>query len=263
MKIKKIGVVADKQKKAREALAILMKRYKLIHLEDKNDERKQDVDIIIALGGDGCMLHTLHDYMEDKIPVYGMNCGTVGFLMNEYRDSDLMQRLEEARATVIHPLKMIATKANGKKQEALAINEVSLIRKAAQAAKIRISVDDVVHMRSMICDGVLVSTPAGSSAYNFSIGGPIIPLKADLLALTPISPFRPRRWRGALLPHSVKVHFEVLYPEKRPVSAVADFIEVNNVTHVDVEEDRSRKISLLFDPGHSLEERIVREQFAY
>lgn len=260
MKYQSIGVIADKQKLAREAMKALTKRYDLVPLESLED--MPSLDAVVVLGGDGLMLHTLHHVIDQKIPVYGMNRGTIGFLMNEYMEENLLERLENAKATVIHPLKMRATDEEGQVHEALAVNEVSLLRKTGQAAKIAIKLDDTLHMKELVSDGVLVATPAGSSAYNFSVGGPILPIKSNLLALTPISPFRPRRWRGALLPHNTHVTFEVLKKHKRPVNAVADFYEVKNVVSVEVFEAREVKIRILFDPGHSLEERILREQFS-
>ena len=261
MRFKKIGVVADKSKKAGEALEELSSRYELINL-DKADVKKIKPDVILVLGGDGFMLRTLHKFTDTNIPVYGMNCGTVGFLMNEFRIDGLLNRLSEAKQTPINPLDMVATDENGKTHERVAFNEVSLHRKHKQAAKIRISLDDNVRMEEVVCDGVLVATPAGSSAYNSSVGGPIIPLKVWLLAMTPISPFRPRRWRGALLPDKVKIRFDIKFPKKRPVNAVADFSEIENVVSVEIKKNLKSSITLLFDPGHSLEERILKEQFA-
>jgi NAD+ kinase len=228
-------------------------------------ERYRDIgaekaDIIVALGGDGFMLQTLHNFLSRKKPIYGMNLGSVGFLMNEFREEDLDQRLEAAESAQLHPLRMRAESAKGV-TEALAFNEVSLLRQTRQAAKIRILVDDKSRIAELICDGVLVSTPAGSTAYNLSAHGPILPIDADLLALTPISAFRPRRWRGALLSHRAKVRFEILEPGKRPVSAVADDLEARDVAAVDVAEDRSISMAMLFDAGHSLDERIIAEQF--
>jgi NAD+ kinase len=258
MRYKKIGVIADKASEAQEMLGTLCDKYDLIELDTRNS---QGVDVIVALGGDGFMLHTLHDFMGENIPIYGLNCGTVGFLMNQKRECSLLECLEDAGTTVIHPLKMEAKDADGKKHELLAVNEISLLRKTGQAAKIRISVDDVVHMAEIVCDGMIVSTPAGSSAYNCSAGGPILPLKSDLLALTPISPFRPRRWKGAVLANKSVVKLDILKSYKRPVNAVADFTEVSNVESVEVYEQNDIEIKLLFDKGHSLEERIVQEQF--
>lgn len=240
---------------AQEALAELTKRYKSAPLDG--------ADAIVAIGGDGFMLQTLHDNLDTGLPIYGLNKGTVGFLMNPYEDGDLMERLDRAEAATIHPLSMTAEDRHGKTHNAIAINEVSLLRETRQTAKLRISVDGKVRLEELLCDGALVATPAGSSAYNLSAHGPILPIDAKLLALTPISAFRPRRWRGALLSHRAKVRFEVLHPEKRPVSAVADHQEVRDVVTVDVHEDRKIKLKLLFDEGHSLDERILSEQFVH
>ncbi len=217
--------------------------------------------IIVALGGDGCMLETQHRLLGRNLPVYGMNCGSVGFLMNDYREEELLPRLALAQAAVLHPLRMRTAAADGSTQEALAINEVSLLRETRQAAKIRILVDGKVRLPELICDGILVSTPAGSTAYNLSAHGPIVPLGANLLPLTPISAFRPRRWRGALLPSDAAVVFEIVEAEKRPVAAVADYTEVRDVRRVEVREDRGVSLTLLFDPDHGLSERIIAEQF--
>jgi len=237
---------------AQAALAILRGRY-----EDVGADK---ADIVVALGGDGFMLQTLHNFLSRKKPIYGMNLGSVGFLMNEYSEDDLQTRLGKAESALLHPLRMRASGPNGT-TEALAFNEVSLLRQTRQAAKLRILVDDKVRIAELICDGVLVSTPAGSTAYNLSAHGPILPIDADLLALTPISAFRPRRWRGALLPHRARVRFEILEAGKRPVSAVADDLEARDVSVVDVAEDRSIGVTMLFDAGHSLDERILAEQF--
>ncbi len=220
-----------------------------------------DADVVVALGGDGFMLHMLHDVMGRGTPIFGMNRGSVGFLMNDYREDDLIERLAAAQAIHLHPLRMRVECVDGTVSEALAINEVSLLRTTRQAAKLRITVDDVVRMEEMICDGVLVATPAGSTAYNLSAAGPIVPLGAELLALTPISAFRPRRWRGALLPAKTAVEFQIIDPDFRRVSATADFHEVRDVARVAVAEDRSVSLKLLFDPEHKLEERIIKEQF--
>ncbi|MFN6953580.1 MAG: NAD kinase [Acetobacteraceae bacterium] len=221
----------------------------------------EQAEVLVALGGDGAMLETQHRFLGRNIPVYGMNCGSVGFLMNDYRLDGLPERVAAAQATVLHPLRMEVTAADGRSHVALAINEVSLLRETRQAAKIRILVDGRERLPELICDGVLVSTPAGSTAYNLSAHGPIIPLGANLLALTPISAFRPRRWRGALLPADARVRFEVLEADKRPVAAVADYVEVREVLSVDVREDREVSLTLLFDPDHGLSERIIAEQF--
>ncbi len=218
-------------------------------------------EVVVALGGDGMMLETQHRLLGRNLPVYGMNCGSVGFLMNDYREEELPDRLAQAQAATLHPLRMRALGATGAVEEALAINEVSLLRETRQAAKIRILVDGKERLSELICDGILVATPAGSTAYNLSAHGPIVPLSANLLPLTPISAFRPRRWRGALLPGDAQVVFEVLEPEKRPVSATADYTEVRDVRRVEVREDRGVTLTMLFDPDHSLSERIIAEQF--
>ena len=238
---------------AAESLADLRARY--------GDAGPYDADIVVALGGDGFMLQTLHAFTGRGKPIYGMNRGTVGFLMNEYHGDDLIERLAAAERAVIHPLKMTAHSGSAT-VDARAFNEVSLLRETRQAAKIRILVDGKPRISELICDGVLVSTPAGSTAYNLSAHGPILPIDADLLALTPISAFRPRRWRGALLSHRARVRFEILESGKRPVSAVADDFEVRDVTAVDVVEDRSLSMTLLYDAGHNLDERILSEQFS-
>jgi NAD+ kinase len=217
--------------------------------------------VVVALGGDGCMLETIHQALALNIPVYGMNRGSVGFLMNTYDEDDLPGRLSRAQAAVLHPLRMHAITATGSVEEALAFNEVSLLRQIRQAAKIRISVDGRVRLEELSCDGVLISTPAGSTAYNLSAHGPIVPLSANLLPMTPISAFRPRRWRGALLPSTADVLFEVLEADKRPTAAVADFTEVRDVVSVAVSEDRTVAVTVLFDPQQGLSERILAEQF--
>lgn len=253
MKYKNIAFVAAKQTQAQDALKRLKHLYASIAPED--------ADVIISLGGDGFMLETLHRYIADNKPVYGMNRGTVGFLMNEYNEDGLLERISKAEKTELKPLKMQAWDIKGVLHEALAINEVSLLRETRQAAKLKILVDDIERLDSMICDGALVSTPAGSTAYNLSAHGPIIPIGADVLALTPISVFRPRRWRGALLPKSAKVEFQVTAPELRPVSATADSTEIRGVKRVVVFEDTNSALTLLYDPEHNLEERILKEQF--
>jgi NAD+ kinase len=220
-----------------------------------------DAQVVVALGGDGHLLETLHAMTGQPTPVYGMNCGSVGFMMNPFNEADLPRRLCRAQASLLHPLRMHAVTQTGAVEEALALNEVSLLRQLRQAAKIRISVDGRVRIAELICDGVLISTPAGSTAYNLSAHGPIVPLSANLLPLTPISAFRPRRWRGALLPSTADVLFEVLEPEKRPVAAVADAFEVRDVASVAVSEDRTMVWTVLFDPDMALSERIIMEQF--
>jgi len=250
----KIAFTASKSSDAQEACAALTALY--------GNVPQAEADVIVALGGDGQMLDTLRDNFERPVKVFGMNRGTVGFLMNEYSPDDLMERIEAAQQVTLHPLRMEAEKVNGTVEQALAINEVSLLRQTAQAAKIRITIDGIVRLEELVCDGVLVATPAGSTAYNLSAHGPIIPLGAGVLALTPISAFRPRRWRGALLPHEAKIQFDVLNPGKRPVSATADSTEVRDVVSVRIREDRSVELTLLYDPQHNLEERVLKEQFA-
>ena len=251
----KIAFVASETKEAAEALAKLTKQYGNADFAEAN--------AIVALGGDGLMLQTMHRHLNSRIPIYGMNRGSVGFLLNDYHEDNLRERLKAAEITVIHPLRMTAYDERGAKHEALAINEASLFRQIYQAAKLKIAVDGKVRMDELICDGILVSTPAGSTAYNLSAHGPILPIDAPLLALTPISPFRPRRWRGALLPNDAKVRIEVLEPDKRPVSAVADHTETRAVTRVEVEQASGIDLFLMFDPGHNLDERILSEQFRY
>lgn len=260
MKYKNIAIVADESPFAQASAESLKEQYKLLDITQDNI-KPEDVDALIVVGGDGFMLQTLHEHISDGLPVYGLNMGTIGFLLNEYSENNLIDRVNEAVDTKIHPLKMCCTLENGESREVLAINEVSLLRMTGQAAKIGVSIDEASHMREMICDGVLVATPAGSSAYNYSNGGMVMPIGANLLALTPISPFRPRRWKGALLPNNTKIKFDILKSWKRPVKAVADNFEVNNVTSVEVFLDTTRTIHLLFDKGHSLEDRIMKEQF--
>ncbi|WP_421988882.1 NAD kinase [Roseococcus sp.] len=225
------------------------------------DAPPQEAQFIVALGGDGLMLETQHRFLGRNVQVYGMNRGSVGFLMNEYREEDLPARLAAAQAAMLHPLRMRAHTSDGKTHATLAMNEVSLLRQTRQTAKLRILVDGKERMEELICDGIIVATPAGSTAYNLSAHGPIVPLDANLLPLTPISAFRPRRWRGALLPSTAKVVFEVLESDKRPVSATADYTEVRDVRRVEVREDRSITMTMLFDPDRNLSERIINEQF--
>ena len=221
----------------------------------------EDADVVVALGGDGFMLETLHAFLDHGKPIYGMNLGTVGFLLNEYRRDGLMERIARAVAVGLYPLRMRAWHESGEVRDALGINEVSVFRETRQAANLSIEIDGVCRMPELACDGIMVATPAGSTAYNLSAHGPIIPLGANLLALTPISPFRPRRWRGALLPSRSRFTISVLDAKKRPVSAVADFTEVRDVVSVEIWEERSVSVRLLFDPEHNLEERILKEQF--
>ena len=249
----KLAFIASDRPEAQEALGRLVSRY--------GRTAQEAADVIVALGGDGFMLEVLHGNLGARRPIYGMNRGSVGFLMNEYREEDLLARIEAAEEAIIHPLDMAAVDSTGATHKALAINDVSLLRETRQTAKLRIQIDGTPRLEELICDGVLVSTPAGSTAYNLSAHGPIIPIDAQVLALTPISAFRPRRWRGALISHRAKVTFEILESDKRPVSAVADNVEVRNVVRVDVKEDRSISLSVLFDAGRSLEERLLAEQF--
>jgi NAD+ kinase len=251
----RIAFVASPIAEAQEARTRLSLRY--------GDTAASEADVIVALGGDGLMLQTLHRFMKSGKPIYGMHRGTVGFLMNDFREDGLPERLAEAETTLIHPLLMRALDAKGHRHEAYAINEVSLFRQKYQAARLRILVDGKERLPELVADGVMVATPAGSTAYNLSAQGPIIPINAPLLALTPISPFRPRRWRGALLPDTATVAIEVLEGEKRPVAAVADHDEVRDVRSVEISMDHKIAIPMLFDPGHSLDERILREQFGY
>lgn len=248
-----IAFVASDTPEAQEALDRLTSRY--------GNASPADASTIVALGGDGFMLETLHATQALDAPVYGMNRGTVGFLMNDYVETGLAARLAQAEEATVNPLRMSATRANGEIVEALAINEVSLLRAGPQAARLRISVDGRVRMEELVCDGALVSTPAGSTAYNYSAHGPILPIRSGVLALTAMSAFRPRRWRGAILPQTAKVRFDVLHPEKRPMMAEADGNSVRDVVAVEVASDSAICHRLLFDPGHGLEERLLREQF--
>ena len=253
MKFKSIAIVSDGHPSAQKAGKKLQALYEHVPPED--------ADIIIALGGDGFMLSTVHKYMEKGNPIFGMNLGTVGFLMNEYNEQNLLNRLSKCEPIELHPLGTKAKTIDGAEHTALAINEVSLLRESRLASKIKIIIDDVKRMEELICDGVLISTSAGSTAYNLSAYGPIIPLGTGLLALTPISPFRPRRWRGALLPETTIIKFEVIDPKIRPVSVAADFTEIRNVVSVEVKQEANIFPRILFDPEHKLEERILKEQF--
>ncbi|WP_421931145.1 NAD kinase [Phenylobacterium sp.] len=252
--VSRLAFLASDRSEAQEARAALIARY--------GDAPMEDAQVIVALGGDGFMLETLHDQIGTPKPIYGMNRGSVGFLMNEYSEDALLERINLAERAVIHPLRMTALDVRGQEHKALAINEVSLLRQTRQTAKLRISIDGKVRLNELSCDGALVATPAGSTAYNLSAHGPIIPLDAKVLALTPISAFRPRRWRGALLAHTAKVSFEILEADKRPVSAVADNFEVRDVLEVHVAEARDISMRMLFDAGRSLEERVLAEQFS-
>lgn len=249
----RLRFVAADTDEARAAQACLEARYGKV----ENDH----VDAIVALGGDGFMLETLHAALDSRTPIYGMNLGTVGFLLNGYHEDNLVERVAQATPVDLFPLRMRAELASGEIVEALGINEVSVFRETRQAASLAVDIDGICRLPQLSCDGILVATPAGSTAYNLSAHGPIIPLGANLLALTPISPFRPRRWRGALLPSRSRFNIRVLNPAKRPVSAVADYTEVRDVVRIEVWEDRSIASRLLFDPEHNLEERILKEQF--
>jgi NAD+ kinase len=250
----RLAFAASDRPEAEEAYERLSARYGRYEIAD--------ADVIVALGGDGFMLEMLHRTLRDGKPIYGMNRGSVGFLMNDYREEDLMERIAHAERATIHPLAMVATDHRRIQHRGIAINEVSLLRQTRQTAKLRVSIDGKLRMEELVCDGALVSTPAGSTAYNLSAHGPIIPLTAKALALTPISAFRPRRWRGALLPHTALVTFEVLEADKRPVSAVADNFEVRDVVIVQISENRDISLNMLFDAGRGLEERGLTEQFS-
>ena len=252
-RFERIHFLSSGSPEADEARARLVGRY--------GDRHSEEADVVVALGGDGLMLQTLRHFMGRGVPVYGLNRGSVGFLMNEYRETGLRKRLAAAQSTIIHPMKMSAQTVSGEIREGLAINEVSLLRQTAQAAKMRIFVDGQIRLSELTADGVLLSTPAGSTAYNLSAGGPILPIEAALMALTPISAFRPRRWRGALLSSRAEVVIEVMEADKRPVAAVADHEEIRDVTRVVAAMDETTGLELLHDPGHSMEERILREQF--
>ncbi len=251
----RLSFSASKRPEAQAALPRLIERY--------GDHKEDDADVVVALGGDGAMLDTLRRHFEDSKPVYGMNRGTVGFLMNEFSEDDLPERIAAAERASIAPLRMLATDSDGVEHKALAINEVSLLRQTAQTARLRITVDGKVRLDELSCDGIMVATPAGSTAYNLSAHGPILPIGANLLALTPISAFRPRRWRGALLRHDARVQIDVIAADRRPVAAAADNQEVRDIQTVVVESDRRRRLTMLFDPGHALDERILREQFGF
>jgi NAD+ kinase len=249
----KIAFIAADIPEAQNALRTLLSIYA--------SHSEEEADVLVVLGGDGFMLQCLHRSMELGKPVYGMNRGTVGFLLNRYGEEGLLERLKTAEETILYPLRMRAANNTGSTFDALAINEVSVFRETREAAHIEIMVDGKVRMPELVCDGVMLATPAGSTAYNLSAHGPILPLGTNVLALTPISAFRPRRWRGALLPGIAQVNFRVLDGEKRPVSAVADNVEYRDITHIEIEQERNIALRLLFDPEHNLEERILNEQF--
>ncbi len=251
----RVAFAASETTEAQTAFGNLSARY--------GNAAPETADVIVALGGDGLMLQTLHRHLCDRKPVYGMNRGSVGFLMNEYREEGLIERLMAAEVSTVHPLRMNALDGNGESHEALAINEVSMFRQSSQAGKLRVSVDGKVRLDELICDGILVATPAGSTAYNLSVSGPILPVGSPLLALTPISPFRPRRWRGAVLPNTARIKIEVLEAAKRPMTAVANHREFRNVAEVTIAEISDINLLLMFDKGHSLDERILAEQFRF
>jgi NAD+ kinase len=254
-RFERIAFLASLAPEAEKAREVLVRRY--------GDAKPEEADVIVPLGGDGFMLRTLHKFMTSGKPFYGMHRGTIGFLMNEFREEGLCERLSAAETTLVRPLVMRARDDSGQTHEYRAINEVSLFRQIYQAARLRILVDGKVRLAELMADGILLATPAGSTAYNLSVQGPIIPVGAPLLALTPISPFRPRHWRGALLPDTATVTIEVLEAERRPVAAVADHDEVRSVTRVDIRRDPDIAMRMMFDPGHNLDERILREQFVH
>ena len=254
MSDKKIHFVSSDNKAAKEAKDSLVKKYK--------DYPASEADVIVALGGDGLMLQTLHNNIDEAKPIFGINKGSVGFLMNDYNDDNLLERIDSATLTKVYPLQM-TVKTEREEISAKAINEVSLLRQTYQAAKIKIKIDDKIRLEELICDGILLATPAGSTAYNLSAHGPILPINSNLLALTPISAFRPRRWKGALLPHDSIVEIDILEKTKRPVSAVADNLEIRDIESVKITEDRKTELFMLFDPETNLEEKILEEQFTY
>lgn len=257
MEYKKIAILADDSVTAKNAKAKLVERYDFVD----DNLKAEDADLVIVLGGDGFMLHTMHRLIEYDVPIYGMNCGTIGFLLNEFSEKDLKERLNNVKTATLHPLEMEVVCNDGSSHAKFALNEISLLRETAQAAHIKVKVSGQTQIDEMVCDGVMVATPAGSTAYNLSANGPIIPLNAQILALTPISVFRPRRWKGAMLPSDKEISFEILNSDKRPVSAVADFHEIRDVQKVVITENREISIKLLFDEGHTLQDRIIKEQF--
>ncbi|MBC17969.1 NAD kinase [Pseudodesulfovibrio profundus] len=254
-KIKKIACVASKSPKAQRGLKAIAQRHTLVP--------PKEADALVVLGGDGFLLSAMHEYLELNIPIYGMNRGTIGFLLNEFKPDDLLERLHKAEPLMLFPLEMTATTLSGHKLSALAFNEVALLRYSQQSAHIQVLINGRERLEKLVCDGIMVATPAGSTAYNLSARGPIIPLGSNVLALTPVSPFRPRRWNGALLPHTTTVEFKIVNPVERPVGASADSFEVRDVTHVTIREQTDVHATVLFDPDHSLEERIFSEQFVH
>ena len=253
MTITRIACISSDTPEAQQGLELIQSRYSCVPVEE--------AEAIVVLGGDGFLLQSLHRHLHTGLPFYGMNRGTVGFLLNEFREDELLERINRAEGHPLFPLRMEALNVEGETHRALAFNEVALLRNSQQSANLRVRINDRQRLDKLVCDGIIVATPAGSTAYNLSARGPIIPLESNLLALTPVSPFRPRRWTGALLPRTTKVEFEVLEPDRRPVSASADSFEVKNVCRVTVREDRTAHARVLFDPDHSLEERIFAEQF--
>jgi NAD+ kinase len=261
MKYKNIAVIAaNHNASANEHKNALIKKYSFTDIT--NDHQKiENIDLVIAIGGDGLMLYLLHEYEAKRVPIYGINCGTVGFLMNNFCEEDFLEVLSRAKESTLYPLRANIIDNKNTHHSHIAINEIALLRQSSQAAKIKIEINEQLRLETLAADGILVATAAGSTAYNLSAGGPIIPFGSEILALTPISPFRPRKWRGALLPANSKIRLQVLDDELRPVSATADSSEVRNVKEVIIFEDRSIAFKILFDPNHSLEERIIREQF--
>lgn len=253
--VRRIACVDSGSPKALAALDTIRRRHQVVPADQ--------AEVVVALGGDGLILHSLHRFLELDVPLYGMNCGTVGFLTNELREDGLLERIDAAETATLSPLRMTAVTTGGTRHELLAFNEVSLIRYSAQSANLRVLIDGIERVPKLVCDGILLATPAGSTAYNFSAGGSVLPLQSDLMALTPISPFRPRRWGGAILTSSAVVEFVNLDPAKRPLGASADFQEVEGVVRVEVRVEPANRRRLLFDPGATLEERILGEQFAH
>ena len=254
MTIERLACVASRSERARQGLDILSSRYTLVPVEE--------ADAVVVLGGDGFMLNSMHRFQGRNLPIYGMNRGTVGFLMNEFREDTLIERINSSQPQKLFPLQMTVTDTEGQVHEALAFNEVAVLRYSQQTANLRIVIDGKVRMEKLMSDGVLVCTPAGSTAYNLSVHGPVIPIGAEIIGLTPISPFRPRRWRGALLPHSSVIEITNLDPQKRPLGASADSTEVKDAVRVLVRVHDAGSVTVLFDHGHSLEERIINEQFS-
>lgn len=261
MKYKNIAVIAAKNNSdAIKKKDLLIQKYNFKDISSDGSS-VDNIDLVVAIGGDGLMLRLLHEYENKKVALYGINCGTVGFLMNSFHEENFLDAINKAEESTLHPLRMEVITQDDEKQSHIAINEVALLRQSSQAAKIKIKINDRERIANLSADGVLVATPAGSTAYNLSVRGPIIPFNSQIIALTPISPFRPRNWHGALLPSNSKVEFEIIDGVSRPVGATADSNEVKNVKKVTIFEDRSIGFKILFDPNHSLEERIIREQF--